>query len=94
MLNPQDLSIFDISLVIIHIFVCFGIAFYYFRKIKKADDFSFGLKNYSTTMFVCTIFATVVGSGTTIGYVDHLYKGGIIVLIYVLSQPFFWLITA
>ncbi len=94
MLNPQGLSIFDISLVIIHIFICFGIAFYYFRKIKKADDFSFGLKNYSTTMFVCTIFATVVGSGTTIGYVDHLYNGGIIFLIYVLLQPVFWLITA
>ena len=94
MLNPQNLSIFDISLVVIHVFICFVIAFYYFRKIKKADDFSFGLKNYSTIMFVCTIFATVVGAGTTIGYIDELYNGGIIILIFVLLQPVFWLITA
>ena len=94
MLNPQNLSIFDISLVVIHVFICFVIAFYYFRKIKKAYDFSFGLKNYSTIMFVCTIFATVVGAGTTIGYIDELYNGGIIILIFVLLQPVFWLITA
>ncbi|MFK7761573.1 MAG: sodium:solute symporter [Candidatus Midichloriaceae bacterium] len=94
MLNPQNLSIFDISLVVIHVFICFVIAFYYFRKIKKADDFSFGLKNSSTIMFVCTIFATVVGAGTTIGYIDELYNGGIIILIFVLLQPVFWLITA
>jgi Na+/proline symporter len=94
MLNPQNLSIFDISLVIIHVLICFGIAFYYFRKIKKADDFSFGLKNYSTIMFVCTIFATGIGAGTAIGYVDKLYNGGLIILIFILSQPFFWLMSS
>jgi Na+/proline symporter/signal transduction histidine kinase len=93
-MNPQNLSIFDISLVLIHILICFGIALYYFRKIKKADDFSFGLKNYSTIMFVCTIFATGIGAGTAIGYVDHLYNGGLIILIFILSQPFFWLISS
>jgi Na+/proline symporter/signal transduction histidine kinase len=94
MLNPQNLQVFDILLVIIHVCICLGIAFYYYKKIKKADDFSFGLKNSSTIMFVCTIFATGVGAGSTIGYVDQLYHGGAIVLIYVLLQPFFWLITA
>ena len=66
----------------------------YYKKVKKADDFAFGLKNSSTIMFVCTIFATAVGAGSTIGYVDKLYNGGVIVLIYVLSQPLYWLVTA
>jgi Na+/proline symporter len=94
MINLQSLPIFDLSLVIIHVFICIGIAFYYYKKVKKADDFSFGLKNSSTIMFVCTIFATAVGAGSTIGYVDKLYNGGAIILIYVLSQPLYWLVTA
>ena len=94
MLNLQNLPIFDVLLVITHIFICMGIAFYYYKKVKKADDFAFGLKNSSTIMFVCTIFATAVGAGSTIGYVDKLYNGGVIVLIYVLSQPLYWLVTA
>jgi Na+/proline symporter len=94
MINLQNLQIFDISLVIIHVFMCMSIAFYYYKKVKKADDFSFGLKNSSTIMFVCTIFATSMGAGSTIGYVDKLYNGGVIALIYVLSQPLYWLITA
>ena len=90
--NPQSLLYFDISLVIIHVFICLYISYYYFKKIKNPDDFSFGVKGASTIMFVCSIFATAVGAGSTIGYVDKLYDGGFIIFIFI--QPFSWILTS
>jgi len=44
-------------------------------------------------ILVCTIFATAISGGTVIGLVDEIYKNPI-VLFFIITQPFYWLITS
>lgn len=48
------------------------------RKIKTIRDFSISHKSYSTPILVATIFATVIGGGSTFGIIEKNYLEGFI----------------
>ena len=90
----KNTSILDIVVIISHITICLGIALYHFRKVKKVEDFSTlrPSKNL-VSVLVCTIFATSIGAGSTMWYIDEIYRNPIF-LFYMLAQPIYWLITS
>jgi Na+/proline symporter/signal transduction histidine kinase len=89
----NNLTVLDIAIVAAHLLICICIGFYHLKTIKTDNDFCTLRKNKNLpSILVCTIFATSIGGGTIIGYIDEIYKNSI-VLIYVLMQPFLWIIT-
>ena len=71
----NNLTILDIAIVISHLVICIGIGFYHFKNIKTAQDFCTVREGKALpTILVCTIFATAIGGGTIVGYIDEIYK--------------------
>ena len=90
----NDLTVIDVSIILIHFLICVAIAFYHWRRIKTDTDFySLNFGKALPTILVCTIFATTIGGGTVIGYVNEMYRNPII-LIFIITQPIYWLITS
>jgi Na+/proline symporter len=70
------------------------IGFYHWRKIKTDVDFySLNFGKSLPTILICTIFATAIGGGTIMGYVNEIYKNPLI-LIFIITQPLYWIITS
>ena len=90
----NNLTILDIAIVISHLVICTGIGFYHLKSIKTAQDFC-TVRGGKTlpAILVSTIFATAISGGTVIGLVDEIYKNPI-VLFFIITQPFYWLITS
>ena len=90
----NNLTILDIAIVISHLVICIGIGFYHFKNIKTAQDFCTVREGKALpTILVCTIFATAISGGTVIGLVDEIYNNPM-VLLYIITQPFYWFITS
>ena len=90
----NNLTIIDISIVFIHFLACIGIGLYHWRKIKTDTDFySLDFGKSLPTILICTIFATAIGGGTIMGYVNEIYKNPLI-LIFIITQPIYWLVTS
>ena len=90
----NNITILDIAIVIVHLVICISIGFYHFKNVKTAQDF-FTVKasKILPSILVCTIFATAIGGGTILGYVDEIYKNSV-VLFFIVTQPFLWIITS
>ena len=58
------------------------------RKIKDIEEFSVSHKNYSTPVMVATIFATVIGGGSTIGVIEKSYTHGLFYILVFLGMAF------
>lgn len=58
------------------------------RKIRDIEDFSVSHRNYSTPVMVATIFATVIGGGSTIGVVEKSYTNGFLYALVFLGMAF------
>ncbi len=90
----NDLTILDITIVIFHLAICIGIGFYHLKSIKTAHDFcTIKASKILPSILVCTIFATSISGGTIIGLINEIYSNPI-VLLYVITQPFYWIITS
>ena len=90
----NNLTVLDIVIVITHLLICICIGFYHLKSIKTDKDFC-TVKAGKTlpSILVCTIFATAIGAGAIMGLVDEIYHEPI-VLFYVLTQPFYWIVTS
>ena len=89
----NDLTILDITIVIFHLAICIGIGFYHLKSIKTAHDFcTIKASKILPSILVCTIFATAIGGGTIIGYINEIYKNPM-VLFFIITQPFYWIVT-
>lgn len=53
-----------------------GVGYFSGRKTKTTEDFAVSHRKYSTPAMVATIFATVIGGGSTIGVVEKCYSFG------------------
>ena len=90
----NDLTILDITIVIFHLAICIGIGFYHLKSIKIAHDFcTIKASKILPSILVCTIFATSISGGTIIGLINEIYSNPI-VLLYVITQPFYWIVTS
>ncbi len=90
----NKLTILDITIVISHLVICLCIGFYHFRRIKTVHAFcTVKVSKILPSILLCTIFATAIGGGTIIGYIDQICKNPI-VLFFVITQPFYWIVTS
>ena len=90
----NNLTILDIAIVISHLVICLCIGFYHFRRIKTAHAFcTVKASKILPSILLCTIFATEIGGGTIIGYIDEICKNPI-VLFFIITQPFLWIVTS
>ena len=90
----NKLTILDITIVISHLVICLCIGFYHFRRIKTAHAFcTIKASKILPSILLCTIFATAIGGGTIIGYIDQICKNPV-VLFFVITQPFYWIVTS
>lgn len=90
----NNLTILDIAIVISHLVICIGIGLYHFRGIKTAHAFcTVKASKILPSILLCTIFATAIGGGTIIGYIDQIWKNPV-VLFFVITQPFYWIVTS
>lgn len=51
------------------------------RNISSLRDFAIADKNYSDSIMVATLFATVIGGGSTLGVVTNVYQYGILFML-------------
>lgn len=58
------------------------------RKIQSIKEFSISHKSYSTPILVATIFATVIGGGSTLGIIEKNYKEGFIYTLVFMGMAF------
>ena len=73
MLDHLIVSLYFATILIVGIYVG--------RNIKTLREFAVADKNYSNTIMVATLFATVIGGGSTLGIVTNVYKSGILFMI-------------
>ena len=88
------LSNIDIIIVLVYFIACLYLGLRNYRRVKTLKQYALGFKNASTSLLVCTFFATAVGAGSTIGAVEKVYLIGSAFVLKQLVQPIFWLITA
>ena len=90
----NKIAVLDIIIVVMHLLICICIGLYHLNKTRTEKDFYTvkGVKNLPL-MLLCTIFATAVGGNTIIGYIDEIYNNPM-VLLFIITQPFFWIVTS
>ena len=67
----------DLFIVLFYLISTLILGVYHGRNIKTLKDFSTSY-NYSTPVLLATLFATVIGGGSTLGIVTNVHKYGII----------------
>lgn len=71
----------DSFIVFLYFFVTLVIGLYYGKKVKNIQDFAISDRNYGTAIMVATLFATVIGGGSTFGVSTKAFNAGIIFVI-------------
>ncbi len=71
----------DHAIIILYLLVTLFVGLYVGRNTKTLEDFAVGPRNFSTTVLVSTVFASVVDAGMTTGLASSTYSVGPIFLI-------------
>ncbi len=70
-------SMWYLSYIVIYFIILFGIGFYYFLKVKSADDYLIGGWNMGFWSIVGTVISTWCGASIFIGTVSLAFIYGI-----------------
>ncbi len=71
----------DSLIVSIYLLSTLFLGFYYSKKITTIKEFLVSKREFSDNVMIATLFATVIGGGTTCGVVSNVYMYGIIYMI-------------
>lgn len=71
----------DICIVVFYLISTLLLGLYFGRGITSLRDFSVSQKSFTNSVMVATLFATVIGGGSTCGIVTNVYKAGLIFMI-------------
>ena len=72
---------FDYIVVIIYLLSMLFAGIYAGKNITSLKEFAINKKNYSDKVMVATLFATVIGTGSTLGIVTNVYQYGIVFML-------------
>ena len=72
---------FDYIVVIIYLLSMLFAGIYAGKNITSLKEFAINKKNYSDKVMVATLFATVIGAGSTLGIVTNVYQYGIVFML-------------
>ncbi len=68
----------DISILCFYLISTLAIGIYYGRGIKTLKDFLISEREFSNPVMLATLFATVIGAGSTCGIVSNVYQYGLL----------------
>lgn len=72
---------YDIIIVALYLLINIILGWFTKKNIHTFQDFSVGNKTYSDKVMTATLFATVIGGGSTLGIATNVYQYGIIFMI-------------
>ena len=72
------MSIIDSCTVILYLVTTLGLGIFFGRNITTIKDYAISTKGFSNPIMVATLFATVIGGGSTCGIVTNVYRSGLI----------------
>ena len=84
----------DLIIVVGFLLFVLAVGIYKGRGIKTMVQYSVGNRNFPTSVLVATIFATLVGGGSTIGLAEKVYVWGLVFLLTNIGMPINKLIIA
>ncbi len=84
----------DIFIIISFLAVTLILGIYYSRNIKTMREYSIGDRRYNTPILVATLFATLIGGGSTLGIAEKVYSIGLVFAITCLGPIINKLLTA
>lgn len=84
----------DLYIILAYIFLILIIGIGTGIRVKDVRDFAIGPRNHSDFVLLATVFATLVGAGSTIGIAEKTYKMGIVSLVATLGLPISRVIVA
>lgn len=68
----------DIAIVVFYLVLMLLIGAYYGRNISSISDYLVSKREFSDKTMVATLFATVIGAGSTCGIVSNVFSSGLI----------------
>ncbi|MGL5720038.1 MAG: sodium:solute symporter family transporter, partial [Alphaproteobacteria bacterium] len=71
----------DSLVVFFYLVLSFFVGIYASRKVNTFEQFCIAERNYSTPTVVATLFATVIGGGSTIGIYEKSFEHGLIFIL-------------
>ncbi|MEM7589269.1 MAG: sodium:solute symporter family protein, partial [Myxococcota bacterium] len=84
----SNLLTLDFAIVAIYLLVTLAVGLYYGKGITTMKQYVIGdRKRYSTGVLVATLFATLVGGGSTIGQSERVFALGVIWCCVALGDP-------
>ena len=84
----------DIVIIGAFLLLILAVGVYKGRNITSMKDFAIGSQEYATPVLVATIFATMVGGATTIGFAEKAFSAGIIFIAATTSIALSYIIIA
>ena len=84
----------DLSIILGYLAITLFVGLYQGRKVKTMKDYAVADKEITTPVLVATIFATLIGGGSTLGVVERIYSIGAIFFLAALGQSIYKLILA
>ncbi|RZI46767.1 hypothetical protein EDM53_03645 [Rickettsiales endosymbiont of Peranema trichophorum] len=85
------IGILDLCVIGFYFVSCLVVALWRSKKINNIREYTLGTGKIGTCILVCTIFATDIGAGATMGVASKIYSMGLFFVIVSLFSPLFWL---
>lgn len=82
----------DYGIIFLYLLICLGIGFINRKRSDTIKEFSF-YRNISLSALVCTLFASSIGAGSSMGDASNIYKFGIIYAISQLFMSLWWALS-
>lgn len=84
----------DIVIVVVFLLITLLLGIYYSRDIRTMRAYAVGDRRYSTGVLVATVFATLIGGGSTLGIAEKVYSVGLVFAVTCLGPIINKLLTA
>ncbi len=93
-MNYSWSSYVDGVVVVLYLLFCLIVGFYKSKKITNIREYALSDGRTPMIVLVCTIFATHVGAGVTMGAIQKVYTMGAIFMFAQLFSPLRWVVNA
>lgn len=72
----------DTIILIFYLLTTLVVGFYYGRKTDTFEEFYISKREFSNGIMLATLYATIIGGGSTCGIVSNVYENGLIFIEY------------
>jgi solute:Na+ symporter, SSS family len=77
----------DNIIIVVFMIIVWTVGFFKSRHINNMREYSIAHKNYALPVMVATLTATVIGSGSTLGFISSVFTSGIVYILISFGNP-------